>query len=142
MAFTAKSCRGAVRAAAPMPPAALALAEAMKKPGRFPVASKEARTVDGRVFDSAAEARRYCNLRNLERAGEICGLEPQFVMGVSINGEHFCRFTVDFKYYDRRLGREIYEETNTSGTVEDAAYRLRRKAAELFHGVKITEFVS
>jgi hypothetical protein len=35
----------------------------------------------------------------------------------------------------------IYEEVKSTGSVKDAAYRLRKKAAELYHGVKITEFL-
>ena len=33
--------------------------------------------IDGITFDSKREARRYCELRNLERAGAITGLELQ-----------------------------------------------------------------
>ena len=111
------------------------------KQGRFPVASKEARTVDGIVFDSAKEARRYAELRLLERAGEITNLETQVPCNVNINHGHFCRFTFDFKYVDFRAGRTVYEEVKSSGTAKDAAYRLRRKAAELYCGIEITEVI-
>jgi hypothetical protein len=109
--------------------------------GRFPVADKASRTIDGIVFDSKKEAMRYSELLLLQRAGEIHGLEPQAAFKVFINQKHFCTFTVDFHYMDKRKNAAVYEEVKSSGTAKDAAYRLRRKAAELFHGIKITELV-
>lgn len=37
--------------------------------GRIAVSAKKSRTLDGIVFDSAAEMRRYAELRMLEKAG-------------------------------------------------------------------------
>lgn len=104
---------------------------------RFPVVPVERRTVDGRVFDSGREARRYAELRLLERAGHITHLECQPAFPVSINGQHFCRFTGDFSYFEN--GQRVVEDVKSSGTAKDAAYRLRKKAAELFHGIKVRE---
>lgn len=111
------------------------------KRGRFPVADKAARTIDGIVFASAKQARRYAELKLLERAGEIRHLECEYAMDVRIGTSHFCRYTADFRFFDVKLGRLIYEDTKSSGTAKDAAYKLRKKAAELFHGVKITEHI-
>lgn len=107
--------------------------------GRFPVAQKADRTVDGIVFDSKKEATRYSGLRLLERAGVISNIETQKPFKVSIEDRHFCTFTVDFAYIEVDSGAVVYEEVKSTGTKKDAAYRLRRKAAELFHGIKITE---
>ena len=109
--------------------------------GRFPVADKASRTVNGIVFDSKKEAVRYGELLLLQRAGEITSLEPQVEFKVAIKQKHFCKFTVDFYYVDKRKNVAVYEEIKSTGTAKDAAYRLRRKAAELFHGVEITELV-
>ena len=111
------------------------------KRGRFPVAPKAERTVNGIVFDSKKEARRYAELLLLQRAGEIADLEPQVACKVAINRQHYCTFTVDFYYVDRRTKKPVYEEVKSSGTATDAAYRLRRKAAELFHGIEVTEII-
>lgn len=93
------------------------------------------------MFDSKKEATRYAELRLLERAGVISDIETQRPFKVAVGGKHFCTFTVDFAYTECGSGRVVYEEVKSTGTNKDAAYRLRRKAAELFHGVKITETV-
>ena len=49
--------------------------------------------VDGISFDSKAEANRYCELKQLQRAGEITGFgrQPSFVLD-----EHGTRYRPDF----------------------------------------------
>lgn len=44
-------------------------------------------TVDNIVFDSAAEAKRYCEVKLLLRAGEITDLELQPRFGLEIDGD-------------------------------------------------------
>jgi hypothetical protein len=74
----------------------------------------------------------------LERAGEITDLEIQPVFPVAIAGKPFCRYTADFSYRDR-AGRFVVEDVKSSGTSKDAAYRLRKKAAELAYSITVTE---
>jgi hypothetical protein len=110
-----------------------------KNKNRYRVVPVEERTLDGTVFASKKEMMRYAELKLHSRAGLISDLElqPQFV--VSINGKHYCTYTADFKY--TRDGECVIEELKSSGTVKDAAYRLRKKAAELFYGIKIEVLV-
>jgi len=96
---------------------------------RFPVVSKERRTVDGVTFDSQKEARRYSELCLLEKAGQISELEIQPLFRVAINGQPYCKFTPDFLY--REGGKIVAEDVKSSGTAKDPAYRLRLKAARL-----------
>lgn len=110
------------------------------KKGRFAVVPVEKRTVDGIVFDSAKEARRYVDLSHYVKVGMIRDLERQIKFPVEINGRHFCTYTVDFRYKDN-FGRTIYEECKSTGTAKDAAYKLRRKAAELYYKIKISEVI-
>ena len=111
------------------------------KRGRFPVSDKSGRTVNGIVFDSKKESRRYTELLLLQKARKISSLHIQIPFRVPINGKHFCTFTVDFVYGDERTGKIVYEEVKSSGTAKDAAYRLRRKAAELYHDLEVTEII-
>ncbi len=111
-----------------------------RAPGRFAVSAKVDRTLDGIVFDSKKEAFRYAELKLLQRIGEIDRLEVQPTWNVEINGKHFCRFTADFSYLDRRLG-PVIEDVKSTGTAKEAAYRLRKKAAELAHGINVTEVI-
>lgn len=113
---------------------------ATERKGRFAVSAKIDRTIDGVLFDSKIEAKRYAELKIRERLGEIECLELQPTWKVEINGKPFCRYSCDFSYLDRKRGA-ILEEVKSSGTSKDAAYRLRRKAAELAHGIVITEVV-
>ena len=107
---------------------------------RFPVAPRSERTVDGVVFDSKREAKRYAELKLLQRAGAISALEVQPSFEVRICGHLFCRYTADFGYVEN--GKPVVEDTKSTGTRKDAAYRLRKKAAELAHGIKITEILA
>lgn len=117
----------------------LALARAPAR-GRFPVAPKHERCVDGITFDSKREATRYATLKLLERAGKIEDLRLQQKFPVEIGGKHFCTYTADFCYFDVALGREVIEDSKSKGgTSKDPAYRLRKKAAQLAHKITVTE---
>lgn len=116
--------------------------DAPARKGRFAVADKESRTIDGEVFDSKVEARRWANLKLLERAGHISQLTCQPSWDVMINGQHFCRYTADSSYFCNERKRLVVEEVKTSGTEKDTAYRLRKKAAELAHGIKVEVFLA
>jgi hypothetical protein len=105
-------------------------------PSRFPAVRT---TVDGITFASKREAKRYGELRLLERADVICDLAVQPAFPVSINGLHYCTYTADFSYLEVEGARPVIEDVKSSGTRKDAAYRLRKKAAELYYGIKITE---
>jgi len=106
---------------------------------RFQVAPKIERTIDGITFHSKKEATRYATLKLLERAGKIRDLKLQPKFPVEIGGKHFCVYTADFSYYDSETGRTVIEDTKSSGTAKDAAYRLRKKAAELEYWMEVVE---
>lgn len=110
-----------------------------KRAPRFPVVAKELRTMDGHIFASKREMKRYADLKMLERAGEIRDLELQPKFPVEIGGKHFCTYTSDFRYWNVRLGEYVIEDCKSSGTAKDASYRLRKKAAQLAHGITVTE---
>jgi hypothetical protein len=108
---------------------------------RFPVSPTHARTLDGICFDSKREMMRYAELKLMERAGEITKLTLQPAFQTFISGKPFCRFTADFSYW-RNSGTElVVEDAKSSGTRKDAAYRLRKKAAELQYGFTVVEVV-
>jgi Protein of unknown function (DUF1064) len=108
---------------------------------RFQVAPKIERTIDGVVFASKKEAARYGLLKLREKIGEISDLKLQPRFPVEIGGERLCVYTADFSYYDRQLGRVVIEDSKSTGTAKDAAYRLRKRAAELAHGITVDEVI-
>lgn len=104
---------------------------------RFVVVAPDRRTLDGILFASKKEMMRYADLKMLQKANEISGLEVQPKFPVAINGLHFCTYTADFRYTTKD-GDVVIEELKSTGTAKDAAYRLRKKAAELFHAIKVS----
>lgn len=94
-------------------------------------------TVDGIRFDSGKEARRYAELKLLERAGEIEDLElqhPFILIPKSAHGREV-RYIADFVYRDLHSGKWVVEDVKG---VKTPVYLLKKRIlAEL--GVEITE---
>lgn len=96
--------------------------------------------LDGIVFDSAREARRWSALILLQRAGKITGLERQVVYvlapSVKIEGEKRARpamkFTADFRYTQGRC--EVVED---SKGFQDTAFRMRQHLMMSVHGIGV-----
>jgi hypothetical protein len=98
--------------------------------------------VDGISFDSKREARRWGELKLLERAGEIRELHRQVV--VPLEGRdgplltrtgRAMRITVDFGYVEVLTGLTIYEDAKGMPTRD---YEVRRSVAGA-QGVEIVE---
>lgn len=78
--------------------------------------------VDGRRFASKAEARRYSELKNLERAGIISHLELQPRFPLIVNGHVVCVYVGDFRFLE--AGKSVTEDVKGFQTAE---YKLKRK---------------
>ena len=98
-------------------------------------------TVDGVTFHSKAEARRYSELKILEKAGAISGLElqPRFPLmapgsGHSYERTHLGDYVADFLY--RIDGECVVEDVKGMRT---PLYKWKKKHFEAQHGVPITE---
>ena len=115
--------------------------------------------VGGIRFDSTKEARRYSELRLLEKAGQIRDLETQPKFPIDVvqlwQDGQWCYswklhhdvpneiipcgvFTADFRYFDVQFGKVIIEDVK-SGPTKTTAYRLRKRLVEAIHGVTISE---
>ncbi len=92
-------------------------------------------TVDGIRFDSRAEARRWQELKLLERAGEIAGLERQVRFSIDWNGSPITTYVADFVYIDCRTGARIVEDIKGVATPE---FKLKAKLFEANYGFPIT----
>lgn len=93
--------------------------------------------IDGIIFDSKREADRYCELKLMERAGEIKDLRLQvpFVLIPKQNGERAITYRADFVYMDRK-GHKVVEDAKG---VRTEVYKLKRKLMQYMHGIKIKE---
>lgn len=83
-------------------------------------------TIDGIVFDSKKEAKRYTVLRSLQEGGYIRGLELQvpFELVPKGNGERAVKYIADFVYYDIEKQVSIVEDVKGYKT---DVYKLKRK---------------
>lgn len=111
-------------------------------------------TVDGVRFDSKKEARRWQELRLLEKAGKISDLKRQvkFVLipaqrdpdtkgprGGIIKGrllERECSYIADFTYKIPESRKLIVEDTKGMRTTD---YIIKRKLMLYVHGIRIHE---
>lgn len=98
--------------------------------------------IDGIRFASKAEAKRYGELKLLQSAGLIFGLELQPKFPIEINGSKICTYIADFKYFrktsqDQAAGSdEITEDVKGMLT---PVYKLKKKMVEAQYNITITE---
>jgi len=98
--------------------------------------------VDGMVFDSKSEAKRYLQLKAMQCAGEISELKTQVRIGLlpaqQVGGrkERPVDYLADFQYV--RQGVLITEDVK-SGPTKTKEFILKRKMAMFFHGIVVVE---
>ena len=94
-------------------------------------------TIDGMTFDSKKEYNRYCDLKLLERAGEIKDIQRQvkFELIPKQEGERAVNYIADFVYIDRN-GKKVVEDTKGVRTAE---YIIKRKIMLWRYNIKILE---
>lgn len=92
-------------------------------------------TVDGIRFDSQAEARRWQQLKLLERAGVIMELQRQITFPIAWNGIKICSYRADFVYREIATGETVIEDVKGVLTHE---YRIKAKLMAA-QGMPVTE---
>lgn len=92
--------------------------------------------IDGITFDSAKEARRYMELKLLERAGEISNLQRQVKYDLipKRGKERSVTYIADFVYQEN--GNTVVEDVKGVRTNE---YILKRKLMNWVHDIQIKE---
>src|SRR5260221_702540 len=96
-------------------------------------------TIDGIRFASRAEAKRYGELKLLERADAIWKLEVQPSFPIAIDGKKICTYRADFSYYDSE-GRTV--EDVKSKPTRTPVYRLKAKLVKALYGFDIREIMT
>lgn len=98
-------------------------------------------TLDGIVFDSVRESRRYKELKLLEKAGKILDLKRQvkyqLIPAQKLNGktvERAVTYVADFTYWQ---GNEFVVEDTKGFKTKD--YIIKRKLMLWIHGIRIKE---
>lgn len=108
---------------------------------------------DGIIFDSGREMKRYIELKQLERAGEISDLKLQVKFELipaqresDIIGkpggvkkgkiiEYPCSYIADFAYIDKD-GKQVVEDSKGFKTAD---YKIKRKLMLFRHNIRISE---
>lgn len=122
--------------------------------GGYPKYGNHKTEVDGIVFDSRKEARRWQELRLAEKAGAIGNLKRQVryelipaqrepdtrgPRGGIIKGkllERAIYYIVDFEYLDISTGQIVVEDTKGFKTKD---YAIKRKLMLYMHGIRVRE---
>lgn len=117
------------------------LSELLKAAGGRSKYGNRKTEIDGQVFDSAKEANRYMELRLMERAGEIVGLECQVPFELvprqtMTDGtvERAVAYVADFTYWQD--GHFVVEDAKGKRTPE---YIIKRKLMKKVHDIEIVE---
>jgi len=103
--------------------------------GRAPKYRNRKTVVDGVTFDSAKEARRYGELKILQRAGQISGLHLQPSFPIVINGVKTCTYKADFGYINKS-GASVVEDVKGFKT---PIYNLKKRLMKAVHGIEVLE---
>jgi hypothetical protein len=103
-----------------------------------------ATTVDGIQFASKAEARRYSELRLLEKAGAIRGLTLQprydiYALAFQAAPVKVAFYKADFRYMVPLMGDKWKTVVEDVKGVRTEVYRLKKKLVEAQYGIQITE---
>jgi hypothetical protein len=91
--------------------------------------------MDGFIFASRAEARRYAELKLLTQAGEITNLQLQTPYQLNINNVHIAVYIADFVYRDAN-GTLVVEDVKGVRTRE---YKIKKKLMQALHKITILE---
>lgn len=105
----------------------------MKRPNKY---GNQFTIVDGIRFDSKAEAKRWGELRLLERANQISDLERQYRFKLAIGDQLIATYVADFRYFDRVKSEWVVEDVKGVRTAE---FKIKAKLMKALHRVEVVE---
>ena len=120
-------------------PANTALRAALKSGKRANKFGAVRTKADGYSFDSLKEARRYGELKLLQRAGKIVSLEIHPVYSLLVAGEKVGTVEFDFRYRQDHpwLESEVIIEDVKSKATNTPLSKLKRSIFEAMYGMKV-----
>ena len=92
--------------------------------------------VDGILFQSTKESRRYSELKALQQAGVIQDLELQPKFKLEVNGVHITTYYADFKYWDNERNQEVIEDSKGMRT---QLYILKKRLMKALLSIEVEE---
>ena len=116
----------------------------LKKDSKY---HSEKTTVDGIQFDSKKESRRYMELKLMQKAGLISGLDRQVSFelipkqkawaGDRFVTERATKYVADFVYI--KDGKKVVEDVKSAATRRKPEYVIKRKLMLLRYGLVVKE---
>lgn len=94
-------------------------------------------TLDGFTFDSKAEAKRYGELKALERAGEIRSLRVKPPFDLSVLGAVIGTYVADFSYTATASDTLVVEDVKGAKTLPLARWKMKHLQAQ--YGITVRE---
>lgn len=94
--------------------------------------------IDGKKFDSKAEADRYIELKRMQEGSLIFDLKCQVPFVLEVNGMLICRYVADFTYKDCD-GNHIVEDVKSKPTASRSEYKIKKKLMLAIHRIQISE---
>lgn len=95
--------------------------------------------VDGITFDSEKEAKRYGQLKMMQKAGMIAFLKLQEKYDLVVNENKVCSYIADFVYTDAKTGQEVVEDVKSEMTRKLPLYRMKKKLMKQVFNIEIKE---
>jgi hypothetical protein len=110
--------------------------------------NRRVKTAAGVSFDSQSEAKRWAELKLLERAGEIRELTLHPRYDLSVNGIHICDMIPDYSYeclVEGSDGRhrffqtwmKVCEDRKGGTATQTDVFKLKRKLLKAIHNIDI-----
>lgn len=94
--------------------------------------------IDGITFASKMEGRRYVQLKDMVKRGEIRDLEIQPRFRLEVDGQKICDYVGDYRYFDVAKGEVIVEDVKSPATITPI-YRVKRRLMQVLLGITILE---
>lgn len=114
--------------------ASLTVAALSPRPQSYNKFRNKRTEIDGQKFDSRKEARRWQELKLLERAGQIENLDRQVKFPLDVDGVHICNYFADFTYDEK--SQVVVEDCKGIRTRD---YKLKAKLMLAIYRIKIFE---
>jgi len=91
--------------------------------------------VDGIRFDSLKEARRWGELKLLQRANTISDLKRQVRYPIDVNGIPITHYVADFTYVEN--GSLVVEDVKSKITAELPLFKVKQHLMKAVHGLEV-----
>lgn len=106
----------------------------LRRRSKYNVGAKEKRTVDGILFDSIKESRRYVELKLLRRAEKV----ELFLLQTPFYFKGGGKYVLDFLVFWSD-GSVTFEDVKSPATKKKETYRFKKRLVEQEYGIEISE---